>query len=433
LALVPGLAQRLSQKKIKRQCAGEHFGWRRFMTMKVRALAISMLMTSAMWLAGCGHYVCTKGFGDTTCSSSGGGGGKNSGGGGTTSGIYLLIADAGGIQGEVVDPTTKTVAITPNFGNVTVNTNVPGDWMVIANGQFMYTAYTSIGQIYGWSLNGDGTLTSLTTLSGGQTQAANYLLNATGGLQYMITNPAGTMLFVADANSNQVHSYQIGSNGSLSEMTPAAQLPSGFNPFNLATDGLGKYLYVSNVASLQTSQVAEFSIGSTGVLTAVGSPVASNLQQMQGESSGKFMIGTSGGIFGSSGNLYVASIDQSTGALTGATQAPTAGQPINLVVQSNAGGNLVYTFDAASDSLNGSMEGFTLDSSTGALTAIPGVNQLGFTGQFDSSGKYLFVASNPNEAHVAMNIFDVSADTTLATPLAGVAWSQGAWAPFDTQ
>ena len=216
-------------------------------------------------------------------------------------------------------------------------------------------------------------------------------------------------------------------------MTPAAKLPSGFKPYNLAVDGLGKYLYVSNQVSLQTTEVAEFSIGSTGVLTAVGTPMTSNLQQMQGESSGKFMIGTSGEIYGTAGNLYVASIDQSTGALTAVTQAPTAGQPTNLVVQPNSGGTLVYTFDAPSDGLNGSMEGFTLNLSTGALTAIAGVAQLGFDGQFDASGTYLFVASNPNEAHIAMNIYDVSADSTLSTTLAGVAWSQGAWAPFDTQ
>jgi len=243
----------------------------------------------------------------------------------------------------------------------------------------------------------------------------------------MMTNPTGTLLFVADSVSDQVHSFQIGADGSLSEMTPAAQLPTGFKPFNLAMDGAGRYLYVSNIVGLQTTEVAEFSIGSTGVLTSVGSPMALNLQQMQGDPSGKFMLGTNGGALGVPGNLYAATINQTTGALSGLTQVPTAGQPINLVVQPGTTTNLVYAFEDTG------MEGFTLDSSAGTLTAIAGVNGQGFDGEFDTTGQYLFVSSNPNQAHVAMNIFDVTADDTLTTPLAGVAWAQGAWAPFNTQ
>jgi 6-phosphogluconolactonase (cycloisomerase 2 family) len=407
------------------------------MTMKVRALLVGIVLLVEMWLGGCGHYSCKETFGASSCSA-GQGGITQGGGGGTTGGLYVLIADAGGIQGEVVDPTAKTIVNDPPYHgqNVPVDTGVPGDWMVIAAGKFMYTGYTATGQIYGWSLNGDGSLTDLTSINGGQILTAAYLLNASGGLQYMITNPQGTVLFVADSTNDQVHVYTIGAtDGGLTEVLPAAQLPTGFGPFNLAVDGLGKYLYVSNGAGFSTTEVAQFSIGSTGALTAIGSPISSNLQQMQGDPSGKFMIGTNGSIFSLGGSLYVTSI-QSTGALGTPTLVATTGQPINVIVQQSTGGNLVYVIDlpVGTGQTNGAIEGFTLDSSAGTLTAISGMGtQNGFEGHFDQTGQYLFVSSNPNQAHVGLNVWDTKADSTLTTALTGGAWSQGAWMPFNAQ
>lgn len=394
------------------------------MTVKIRALAVLGLMTAVMWLGGCGHFNCTRSFGDTTCAAGGTG---TKGGGTTAAGTYLFIADAGGIQGEVLDPNAKTISVTPNFGTVSVNTNVPGDWMAVAQQQFMYTGYTSIGQIYGWSVSGVGTLTALT----GSPFTASYLSgNTSTGLQAMITNPAGTLLFALDQSSEAIDVYQIGTAGALTGPT-VVQLPSGFGPFNLAIDGLGKYLYVSNLVGLQTTLVAEYNIGSNGALTAAGAPVSSNLQQMQGEASGKFMVGTSGGTFGTGGSLYVASINQSTGALT-ATLVTTAGAPAAVTVQPGTGGNLVYAFDMPGSSGNGAIEGFTLDLSTGALSSIAGITGTGSNGEFDQSGKYLFVATSSQGKPSALDAFDVTASTALTTPLATVGWAPGAWSAFDT-
>lgn len=395
------------------------------MTVKIRVLAVLALAAVTMWLSGCGHFICTRSFGDTTCGT--GGNGTKGGGGNTTAGTYLLIADAGGIQGEVLDPNAKTISVTPNFGTVSVNTNVPGDWMAVSQKQFMYTGYSSIGQIYGWSVSGVGTLTTIT----GSPFAATYLSgNTSAGLQAMVTNPAGTLLFALDQTGEAIDVYQIGTAGGLTAGT-VVQLPSGFQPFNLAIDGLGKYLYVSNVVGLQTTEVAEYNIGSNGALTAAGAPFSSNLQQMEGEASGKFMIGTSGGVFGNGGSLYVASINPSTGALT-PTLIATAGAPADVAVQPGTGGNLVYAFDQPGSSGNGTIEGFTLDLSTGALSSIGNISATGSHGEFDQNGKYLFVVSSAQGVPSALDAFDVTASSALATPLATVGWAPGAWSPFDT-
>ncbi|HXJ39412.1 MAG TPA: hypothetical protein VNH18_09030, partial [Bryobacteraceae bacterium] len=259
--------------------------------------------------------------------------------------------------------------------------------MAVAQEQFLYSAYADIGQIYGWSIAQDGTLA---TLSGSPYPAPYLLGNSfntfTSPSQAMITNPAGTLLFVVDQAGEQIDIYQIGSDGGLTAMTPVS-LPSGFKPYNLATDGLGTYLYVSNVVGLATSEVAAFTIGSTGTLTAVsGSPFSLPLMQMQGESSGKYMIGTTGG-FTCNPAVYVMSVNQSSGSLTAVPGSPfgTFDVPYTVAVQPNSGGTLIYAFDANTDA--GVIEGFQIDLSSGNLGAIAGspFTAAGVGGSFDQT------------------------------------------------
>ena len=197
------------------------------------------------------------------------------------------------------------------------------------------------------------------------------------GTTNVVTNPAGTLIYFAAGFQDKVYGYQIGSEGSL---TAASGSPFSV-PFggNLSTDGLGKYLYITQAFSNHTgSQIAAYSIGSTGSLTMVpGSPFAYPMWQVQGEPSGQFLIGTTGnsaapGFSGTDdAHLYVFSITQS-GSTVGAI-APlslvrpfaTTNSPLNIAVQSNTGGNLIYTFGIAdSDLAFNPIEGYSI-SSTG--------------------------------------------------------------------
>jgi 6-phosphogluconolactonase (cycloisomerase 2 family) len=250
----------------------------------------------------------------------------------------------------------------------------------------------------------------------------------------MIANPAGTLLFALDQTNDQVYVYTIGTGGVLASATNSPMaLPSGFQPFNLAVDGLGKYLYVSNDTGLRTTEVATYSIGSNGALAAVGPPILSPIRQMQGDASGKFMIGTSGGFFfnNNDNTLYVGTIGQS-GVLT-VTPTTITGVPAGVAVQPNAGGNIVYAFDFPGSAGNGSIEGFQFDLSTGALTPIAGITASGANGQFDPSGKYLFVVAASNGIASAVDAYSVSASSALTTPVATVGWAPGGWQPVDAQ
>lgn len=365
--------------------------------------------------------------GQSACSPTTGGGGT---GGGTAGGTYLFIADAGGIQGEMLNPTSGQITVTSNWNAVNVDTNVPGTWMAVSQAKYLYVGYPAVGQIYGFAIAQNGTVTFL---NGGTPFSAGYLINGYSlAAQAMITNPAGTLLFVVDPAVGQLHTYQIGSDGSLNEASNSPIfMPSGFLPYNLATDGLGAYLYVSDLESGNvTGQVAAYSVGTGGGLTAVpGSPFAMKLQQMQGDSSGKYMVGTTAGFSIPDNNVYLAAIG-TNGVLSTPVAYAAADSPQTVAVQPNQGGTLVYTFD-----LNGGVEGFQIDTSQGKLVTLAGspFNIPGANGQFDPAGQYLFVAEQSTGSSTnILDVYDLTSSTNLTQNLASVGWSSGAWAGTDT-
>jgi DNA-binding beta-propeller fold protein YncE len=251
----------------------------------------------------------------------------------------------------------------------------------------------------------------------------------------MITNPAGTLLFVADVNNKQIDVYQIGSGGGLTLASGSPlPLPSGFEPYNMAVDGLGKYLYVSNNNGGEvTNEVAAYSIGSTGTLTPAGSPFSSGIIQMQGESSGKYMIGITSPLVNADNHLYVMNIG-ATGALT-QTLFPTVNVPGALTVQPSSGGDFVSSFPLPGSGGDGAIEGYQLSLSGGTLTAISGspFTVTGLNAQFDQTGQYLFVLQSTNGIASAIQAYNVGTSSTLATPIATVGWAAGGWSPATVQ
>jgi len=316
--------------------------------------------------------------------------------------------------------------------------------MVVAQGQYLYTAFPGVGQIYGYTLSSGGALTAI----GGTPVNAPYMIGSTlAGLQGMITNPAGTLLFVLNQSGDAVYVYQIGAGGAL---TAAGSVILPFLPENMATDGLGKYLYVTS-ASTDTSvtpAIAAYSISSSGSLTAVsGSPFSGNvggilnaygMLQVEGDPSGKYLIGTTSAVIGDN-HLYVFNIQQTgatAGAITPVSGSPfaTVYSPYRIAVQPNTGGIFVYSF-----SLNGlgtgdnPIEGYQLNTSTGALTPITGSpfaagSVTGDSGQFDQSGTYLFVL---NSATTTMGVYNVGTTGNLTQPVASVGFFDQAWTVSD--
>ncbi len=374
--------------------------------MKKRILAAALLLLPTMWLAGCGHYTCKAGFGDTTCGT-GGSGGLSQSGGTTSASAFVYAVDQGAtgattgtIDGYALITATTSFAPITSYTPPDVPANQGGVGMVVAQGKYLYAGFAGTEQLFAWTISSSG---SLTTISGSPYTAA-FLNGFIGsvGQDNMITDPTGTYLFISDAITSQIYAYQVGSGGVLTTATGSPlSLPTGFTPMNLGTDGLGKYLYVvdGNSSTHTGSRVAAYSIGSGGGLTAVvGSPFGFPMWQVKGEPSGKFMIGTSGKTVVSAGvddnNLYVFSIG-TTGTLTQAVQQSTVYAPFSIAVQQNSGGSQVYSFGLNdTDTAFNPVEGYTINGG-GTLVADTGSPFTGVGtgswGQLDQSGSLLFV------------------------------------------
>lgn len=420
------------------------------MTIRVRTWLTLTLALATLGLASCGHYTCGANFGNSTCAAGPPG---LSGGGGTGSAdaAFVFVAN-GSASGSIVGYTLNTsvspstLAPIPNFTPPITPSADAGKGMAVAQKQFLYSAFGSTNQIFGWTISSTGILADIA--GSPFAVALSDFPSTTFDTHRVITNPAGTLLFVGDDFNDQIFVYQIGTGGVLTAVT-GSPFAVPFIPGNMTTDGLGKYLYITETFSDHTGdQIGAFTIGtgtSLGVLTAVpGSPFFGtpfDMWQVQGEPTGQFLIGTKGmskSINASDdNNLYVFSIAQS-GAITLVGPFATTNSPFSIAVQQNAGASLIYSFglDDAGTAFN-PVEGFVL-SSGGSLTAVNSspftLAAVGSEGQFDQSGALLFTYGGlflNNTIVYTVTAFDVS-NGALTTPTPTNTFG-GFWVATDPQ
>jgi 6-phosphogluconolactonase (cycloisomerase 2 family) len=398
-----------------------------------------LVMVGVLLLSSCGyHYKCGVTFGSSTCNSSGSGLGTTGSSSGNTAFAYS-IAFAGSVNGaELTGSNNSSLQVIPNFTSPTVPASEKSAEIVVVPKKFVYAMFPASQKLFAWSIS--ATTGDLVSVSGSPFSIAglgNVIPNITGvNYSSMAVNPAGTFLFFAYAGSDQIDAYQIGTTGTLTQVSGAPFSTGTLSPYNLSFDGLGNYLYATAGPEGNGGQVAAFSIGSSGALTAVqGSPFSFNMWMLQGDPSGKYMIGISGKSnalngFADDDSLYVFNIQQSgsnAGALTQVSGSPfaTVTAPINLAVQPVASnGNFVYSFSVNPLGPN-PIEGYQLDTNSGTLTAMTGSPfanlGTGYWGQFDQSGANLFIFANTTTAS-SLGILSVASGTGVLTePLGPVA------------
>jgi hypothetical protein len=448
------------------------------MKMQVRVLLSVLVALALMFLAGCkGGYTCAATFGSSSCTPSGSGlggsgtggtGGGGGGGGGAATAFAFAVDQGGTMDGFELNATAGTFAPISGYNAPLIPQTDPSLGVVVAQQQFLYAAFSSTNQIYGWSV--DKTSGALSPVVGSPFSASYLGFVGVSGFNQlsMITNPAGTLLFVADAGNNEIWVYEIGlasgSTPGVLTLAPGSPFSTGtFQPWNMTTDGLGKYLYVTSItADHQGLGVAGYSIGtgsSEGTLAPVpGSPffstpsVAYNMWAVQGEPSGNFLIGITGesvaaGAAADDNHIYVFKIQPSgatPGAITPVVNSPfaTTYTPFNLAVQPvEANGEFVYSFSVnVSGAAYNPVEGYLLNTTNGALTTIagpPGSPFSGVTsslfGQFDQSGDYLFFYGDV--ASPQLGVLTAAAGTgALTEPITPISIvTPGYWAVTDPQ
>jgi 6-phosphogluconolactonase (cycloisomerase 2 family) len=349
------------------------------MTIKVRALLSVVAVLIAMALTGCGHYTCGTTFGNATCNSSGGG--ITQGGGGTGTGLvafgYFIdfTRTSGGIALQKLDANANSFLAISAFVPPVTPTFPSG--IATAQQSFVYIP-SSDGTLYSFAIDAStGYLSNIGTNP----------IAVTGGDSVSVS-ASGNLLFVGDVAGQRISVFAIGSDGTLTVVSGSPFAASGVSPRVMVTDGLSRFLYVTS--GTNSTVMAQFSIGSTGALTPIGSGlVTSNLSAIASDPSGKFLLGVSW----ASGNnsLQVFAINASTGALSGVGSALTAGTPRNLAVHPN--GSWVYTFSEDPILLQQeAAEGFEFDNSTGTLTQMgdsPFTTIIANGGAVEQSGQFL--------------------------------------------
>lgn len=403
------------------------------MATKVRLLLTFAVVLIMMSLVGCGHYTCGITFGSSTCGSGGSGGNGGGGGGGSTANAFAYVVDQNGsMDGYALNATANTFGKVSTYIPPVIPANKGGVGVVVAQGKYLYAVLEDVQKIFGWSIGTNGSLTALTgfpislpSLSG----ISGYSYNQ----QVVITNPAGTLMFIAEATNEQIFAYQIASSGALTAVSgsPFSTAVMSLAPQNMGMDGLGRFLYVTQASSTHSGTiVVGYSVSSTGsnvgALTVIpGSPFNIPLWQMEGDPSGNYLIGISGktqSIYGSDDkNLYVYSIDQTTGALTAAAGSPmaTVYPPFNIAIQpKSVNGEFIYSF-SLNDAGTGTnpIEAYKLDAATGALSLVTGspfsiATPTAF-GQFDQSGNYLFIYSGSGSS-VSLGVANVASSGALS-------------------
>jgi hypothetical protein len=446
------------------------------MTIKARLLLCALAVLATMSMVDCNEYSC-GGFGALPCTAGGGTGsgsfGGGGGGGSSTATAFAFAVDQGGtVDGYTLS--SSTFAATPNFvAPQTTITGNPGAGMVVVqqSGQQPYI-YAVFGppndELFGWSVSTSGALTLLQNLPAPLSFIPDVSIPFN---QYNIaTNPAGTLLFIADSFEDQIFVFQIATTGALTAVTGSPfPTPAGGSPGNLTTDGLGNYLYVTETLLDHTGAgILGYSIGNGASGTTLGaltelssSPFAFNMWQLQGDASGNYLVGTTGNSaapgFGFSGtddnNLYVFNIQQTAtttpaGTLTQVTGSPfgTTYSPLNIAMQPpSSGGEFVYSFSINdSGAAYNPIEGYQLTTSgaqAGSLTPISSFPTSGIAtghwGQFDQSGANLLVYSSiSNGTTISSQLGALSIDSSgIATePTSPVSLvTPGYWVMTDPQ
>jgi 6-phosphogluconolactonase len=178
----------------------------------------------------------------------------------------------------------------------------------------------------------------------------------------------------------------------------------------LAIDPTGRFLYATSAGAVGSQgYVAAFTIGAeTGVLTAIANyPSGSNPAGISVYPTGRYLLVTNL----ASNDVSSFSIDASAGTLGSVPGSPfTAGRsPVGVAVTPNGKFAYVTNYGANDSSEAPFVSSYTVDSSTGILTPIPGGDSGGPDNPTsviaDPSGNYLFVSSG---LMVAQDCFSIN-------------------------
>ncbi len=302
----------------------------------------------------------------------------------------------GGSAGSVSQYTIgPNGALTPMFApTVATAGNNSQQVAVDPTGKHAYVSNVSSNTVSQFTIGEDGALAPMSTptISMGPGPGIYYPLS-------IAVHPSGKWAYIAINQRSSVNQYTIGSDGSLSPMTPAS-VPAGTYPTTVTVDPSGKYAYLSNG---RDNTVSQYTIDqATGALSpmtpptvaAAGTSGKENAWFFEVEPKGKYAYVTN--YF--DGTISQYNINQTNGTLSAMTPATvaTGGTYAGSIAVDPSGKYAYVTILGATAAT--AVAQFDIDQTNGTLSPMtpPTVSAGGAAAAFitvEASGKYAYATS----------------------------------------
>ncbi len=293
-----------------------------------------------------------------------------------------------------------------------------------ANGQLYVSDFVN-DTVDGFMIGSSGTLTAI-----GSPFSLGGTPPGAGGLSVFVE--ADTYLYATDLNAGAVAGFSYDSAGGALTAIPGSPFPAGDTPVQAVQTGF--FVYVSNLND-SVGGISAYAIGQNGALSEIsGSPFPTG-------ASGSFP-GPSAMVVSVDGNfLFVAlvrtantnnqiaafAIDSTTGALTAVPGSPftTGNNPLQMAYMPITGGSdsFLYTANVADNTISA----FTVDHNTGILTAVSGSpfaagSSVGGLA-VGPTGSYFLYQADPTAQ--AVRAYTIDPNTGALSPLAGSPFAAG--------
>lgn len=329
--------------------------------------------------------------------------------------------------GLSLDQSTCAISGTPTRGTGRISYKISADLgsdtisgeiiiRVLYQPRFVYSGNTGSGNISRFVVQSDGSLSA----------ATNY--NSASGARFVLADYNARFLYVANRVAGSISIMTIATDGSLSHIA-GSPVTTGANPYSLAFDAQGKFLYVGH-ESVAPNGVSAYAIDSTtGAITQIsGSPFfvagGATPAAVYADPSGTHLyVGSTQ----STTNAHAFTINAATGALTQLAGSPYATINNAIAVYAHPSGQFVYY---AQYSAPNGVVAFSRNATSGALALLSGSPfSAGFAPGFvtgDLQGRFVYVAnSGDGVGNVSVSAYTVNATSGALSQITGSPFASG--------
>lgn len=247
---------------------------------------------------------------------------------------------------------------------------VPGTPFAGPDGVLSLVAHPTADFLYASGQGGEVMVLAINPLTGALESVGSIAIG--NAPQYSAITSDGTFFYQTISAAAQIAGFKVLPVGALIPV-PNSPVSTAVFPRTIAIDPGGKFLYatISSSYSGPSNSVFAYSLNALdGSLTAIpGSPFTAGENPVSAavDASGRFLFVANNANSASGNSVSSFSIDHSTGALTAVPGSPFATAPFPLAVAADPSGQFVYV---GTDS-DGIMA-FSMDQTTGSLTPIDG-------------------------------------------------------------